>query len=213
MVRIRIGFDIDDVLTPFLDVFMELAREMFGKPPAETPLFHYEVENDNYLLTPQEVSAIWDRIYTTPSFYETLPLIEGSEVLSRFTRKKEFLPCFITARHAPTVGRTIEAQTQFWLYQKLKVPFPTVIVGSNKGEVAKALNLNYFIDNKPECLLDVWETTNGCTKCYVFDRPHNRWFNDVSFERVGSLRELYTSVQADWKLFGAREPVGGLIAI
>jgi uncharacterized HAD superfamily protein len=67
---------------------------------------------------------------------------------------------------------------------------PTVIISNDKGPIAKGLNLDIFIDDKPENIIDVVTAAPKC-KCYIINKPYNQTFIDANLcERVNNVQEV-----------------------
>lgn len=189
--RLQIGIDVDDVLADFISKHRELCREMFGKPV--TDVIPTDWAMTNYGLTREQRDAVWDRIRATEDFWLTLK------------RKSDCDPCdvaqldidhdlyFITSRER-SAGESLPHQTAYWIKKHLWVPLPTVIVTSNKGPIAAALGLDYFIDDRPKNCVEVKNAVPTCT-VFVKDAGHNQDFYDARIERVESFDEFAQRVQ------------------
>lgn len=164
----RIGIDLDDVLVNFIKTYTQYAHEMFGTPADILPV---DWEWSNYGLTKEQNSAIWERIKNVHDFWYTLGAAEGvdGKLLRELSVKADLV--FITAR-IPTAGHTVQWQSSAWLHDFLFLRFPTVIVDSNKGPIAAALKLDYFIDDRPKNCLEIQDAVPGCT-VYLKDSSHN----------------------------------------
>jgi uncharacterized HAD superfamily protein len=76
----------------------------------------------------------------------------------------------------------------------------TVLISSEKGLCARALNLDYYIDDKWENCVDVGMESN--TKVYLLDRPWNQseynvigGFVDYRVNTVGEFWEAIHATQ------------------
>ena len=184
--RLKIGIDVDDVLADFISKHRELCREMFGKPA--TDVIPCDWAMSNYGLTKEEMDAVWQRIHDTEDFWETLKKKDGVDPCDVAMLDMEHDLYFITSR-AMCIGESLTHQTAYWIKKHLWVPLPTVIVTSNKGPIAAALGLDYFIDDRPKNCVEVKDAVPACT-VFVKDAGHNQDFNDERIERVESFNEF-----------------------
>lgn len=170
----RIGIDLDDVLVNFIKTYTQYAHEMFGTPADILPV---DWEWSNYGLTKEQNSAIWERIKGTHDFWYDLSVADGVDavLLLQLADKADLV--FITAR-VPSAGNTVQFQSAAWLFDYLALEYPTVIVDSNKGPIAAALKLNYFIDDRPKNCLEIQDAVPGCT-VYLKDSSHNLSYNSA----------------------------------
>lgn len=188
--RLRVGIDVDDVLAWFIPAHREVCRKLFGKPEAGTIPCDWAFSN--YNLTPEEHSQVWAEIGKTKNFWESLDACPDTSDLLRLDIQHRILPFFITSR-IPTVGQPIEHQTANWLRQMFDVFYPTVIVATSKGPLAKALNLDYFIDDRDKNVLEVADAHPSC-KVFIKDSGHNKDFNDPRITRVSCLNEFLAAL-------------------
>lgn len=166
--RLKIGLDLDGVLAAFSPKFVEMANEMFGyslKAENQT-----EWDHTCLGLSKKEEDAVWEVINTTPNWwYHELPALPETNLITEVARRHTVY--FITNRNQTKVGMSIEEQSAHWVRRNFWIPNPTVIVTKQKGKVADALLLDYFIDDKLENCLDVAKHSN--TTVYLHDAPYN----------------------------------------
>lgn len=181
--RFRIGIDVDEVISDFISEFVRLSHEMYGTSLSVKPS---DWLWSNFGLSAEQISVIWDRIQGTHNFWlnlKKLPTVDAYDValLDQHTL------FFITSR-APSVGLPVEKQTAVWL-QRVGFSYPTVIVSANKGELAEALQLDAFLDDRPENCLAVRGMAPRC-KVFLQDASHNRTFESLGIKRVQNLSEF-----------------------
>ena len=164
----RIGIDLDDVLCDFISTYTQFADEMFGVPKGIIPV---DWDWSNYGLTKGQHRAIWDKIKNTRNFWMSLNRAKGvtSQNLRSLAKLHDLV--FITARVA-TKGWSVQQQSAAWLSLELGLKYPTVIEESNKGPLAAALRLDYFIDDRPKNCLEILEAVPTCL-VYLKESSHN----------------------------------------
>lgn len=109
----------------------------------------------------------WMKLQPLPTARESLG------VLNALFNKGEIDLFFITSR----LGVRVKWQTCQFLYQQ-GIDFPQVIISHDKVPVLRALGANFFIDDKPETLMNV-EAASHAEKwpdfqLYVQDTGYNR---------------------------------------
>ena len=137
---------------------------------------------------------MWEQVESSArEFWRSLQPISGSlGPLFRLSRAIHDL-YFITTRG----GRTAKRQSEAWLTERGKVPFPTVLIADNpevKGSLCGALKLDYFVDDRPENCL--WAAKHSPeTKVFLVDRPYNREYEVDRARRVASFEDFVAAVE------------------
>ena len=167
---VRIGFDMDGVLADFATAFREVEMRLFGVASAvaaEAPEVEAQQEesSDGAAANPgspnpremrRRRDIIWNAIHDTPNFWTTLRPHDPGAVrrIHTLALRHGWEVFFITQRPS-TAGKTVQRQTQLWLHkQGFDLPSVLVISGS-RGAAARALRLDYHVDDSPQNCLDV----------------------------------------------------------
>lgn len=125
-------------------------------------------------MSSKDIGKCWDFINDPETrFWQNLPCLDGAfEFLNALADLPDHVDLyFVTARS----GATAKAQTERWLDANgLGVRWnpPTVLISKEKGEVAHALDLHLYIDDKDENCVDV-RVKSPSTKCYQLNQPWN----------------------------------------
>jgi|SRR5882672_1406648 len=197
--RLKIGVDVDDVLADFIGTFRLICQEVTGRELPERPNTWMW---DNWNLKPEELEAGWKKVQQTYNFHTTLKSCADLEGFDFYEFSQKHRLFYITTRY-PNHGDPVEIQTAQWLHWYFNQEFPTVIVTPNKGAVAKALNLDVFIDDRAKNLLDVYNDTilaGQPIRLFLRDREHNRNVDSelppaYAYTRVESFKEFADSVE------------------
>lgn len=181
----RIGIDIDGVLADFNSCYANLIRQvlklkvpMVGPDYPDEWNYHYALgvteDQARILFNIMEAQRLW----TTLKEYPDVPGFAMWYAANLFVHDIYF----ITSRPD---GLSMKAQTEKWLTNVLSSSLRpiTVLMCSDKGRVAKALKLDYFIEDKPETLDSMPE---GVT-CFLVDRPWNRHAKGYVTEKIGGI--------------------------
>jgi len=193
--RLSLGFDVDGVFADFVAAFRKVCEKITGRdlsaPPSNWGM-------DNWGLTSEETKKAWEIVTSTEDFYAHLKPYEESEIFNLYKLESKYKMFFITTR-ATTAGMPMEKQTAYWLSMITGVEYPTVVVTDNKGELAKALKLVAFIDDRPENLRAIaFESPE--TKLFLRDGSWNQdaedRFEDMDFTRVWSLAGFLDEFEA-----------------
>ena len=187
----RIGCDVDGVLADFNRAFIERTvlvtkKDLFPARPFDILTWNYP---ESYGYTSAEVSAVWKDVKRDPIFWSSLPAYVGTWDAINLLRLREVNDgdevYFITARP----GYRVKFQTEIWLQANSGYPTwtPTVLISSDKGGCAKALQLDRYIDDRTDNVYDVAGTG---TRTYLMDRTWNRVLVNCGIERVASVQEM-----------------------
>lgn len=154
--RLKIGVDVDGVLANFTDAAKELIRELFNKDVKGVTQTTWSFSSLG--LSDTDEDKIWRHIdssvkdfwynflYPMPDTNLLKPLCDAHEVIF-ITNRKHPLP---EAQSMP-----VNEQTAYWLRNWFHIPNPTVLLSNKKGPLAKALGLDYFIDDRDKNLQEV----------------------------------------------------------
>jgi 5'(3')-deoxyribonucleotidase len=195
---VKIGIDIDMVLADYVKGYNALAKAELGidlPDPATT----WEWDRDNG-VTKEQANKLWAYIKTSMFWGSLLPMpgaLEALESLNALTLQGHDV-YFITSRP----GHLAKFLSEMWL-KFHGMDTPTVIIAHEKGPIAKGLDLDVFVDDKPENNKDVIDATGRyCVvpggglrtniRAYLIDHPYNQWA-DQPFnygERIANLNEV-----------------------
>lgn len=183
----KIGIDIDGVLADFNQSFIERCIAVTGRnlfPPDYIPTCWDYPQSLGY--TKEETDAVWADIVVDPTFWESLiPYDEARMFLLQLPEMvKKHDVYFITSRP----GIQAKLQTENWLHYQSADFFwqPTVLICSNKGAAAIALNLDVYIDDRDVNVEDVVECrairekSKGIVGCKTRVLLLNRLWNEKS---------------------------------
>lgn len=188
MKRLRIGIDLDGVVCAFTTAACNFFNEKYGlnvKPTAQTSW-----DFSSLGVTEAQDDALWAHIHSTPNWWLTLPRETGTYRLKEVTNNHEVF--FITNRKEESVGMSIREQSAFWLFREHGIVFPTVIITKHKGPVAKALDLDYFIDDKDSNLDSILEHSTAAI--HIKHQPYNLHY--MKGQRVQTLNDFFEGIGA-----------------
>jgi 5' nucleotidase, deoxy (Pyrimidine), cytosolic type C protein (NT5C) len=171
----RIAFDLDGVLADLHGAFAEAAHKLFpeldsaaiGSPEVGSSPPDAETETalkpsvpisraSDIPLTPRQSDAVWRALADITDFWESLQEIETGMIrrLAELADERRWEILFVTSRPR-SAGRTVQRQSQRWLQQH-GFPMPSVyVVHGSRGQIAKALQIDVVVDDRPENCLDV----------------------------------------------------------
>lgn len=172
----RYGIDIDGCLANFTKAHVDLINRKFnvGMP---TPTSDWPTKWDYHkdFISSKQDSEVWAQIKST-GFWRALEPIDGALQAADYinwSRAKGEDIYFITSRP----GEFAKDQTERWLHRKLRIIHPTVLIAPSdysKGQLAKALRLDVFIDDKPSNCAEVNVAHGDKCRIFLVDRPYNR---------------------------------------
>lgn len=196
IIRPIVLFDIDGVLADFVKGFTLAAHQMFGTPITSTA---NQPKWDGFPgLTQQQIDTVWKTIVEGSTFWETLqPLAtkRDFETINYLTGEAQVY--FTTARH----GVDAHEQTRRWLREQ-GVRVPNVILVHKKGEIARAINANFMIDDKAgnAVYAEYHNKDRDGFQSYVIDRPYNQFDAGVIGSKVKRVKQVEEYLSDIWKL-------------
>ena len=181
-----IAFDVDGVLAEFDKAFQQRIIDVTGKnlflPGDDENPPHWDwPELRGY--TRQDMRAVWKSIVTDTEFWFDLGRTSGACDLELVINAiQEFNTVyFITARN----GKRVKEQTEDWLMVVLGIK-PVVHIRKDKGTACRELNVDAYIDDKWENVLDVCEQS-PTTRTYLLNRNYNQ-ADDAQYQQYGYVR-------------------------
>lgn len=197
----RIGFDIDGVLAHFEAGYEKLIVEVTGKnlfpwEPGQnrcggSPVWDWP---QHFGYTNEEVSAVWQRLKDSGTFWLDLDEMPGAAELRavkhRLTTHDVY---YCTSR----VGLDCKWQTEMWLGQHINELTPTVLITSEKGLACRVLKLDAYIDDNFDNAQNV-VSDSPKTRVYLLDADYNRLVGlEPSVTRVQSVSEFLSREQVN----------------
>ena len=177
---LRVGFDLDGTVA---DMYFALRREaaaLFGEDilqktpttsehpqvaekigkPEATPKSEDDAAANPAMqelnLTSRQQMQLWEHVKKIDNFWTTLPELEPG-IISRIAtaaRERRWEVIFLTTRPA-SAGDLVQLQSQQWL-EAHGFRYPSVyVVHRSRGKIADALQLDAFVDDRPENCLDI----------------------------------------------------------
>lgn len=184
----RIGIDVDGVLANFFSAYEEAIVQEAGEdkfpcryPECTPPVWDWP---EHYGYDKAYVSRVWKKIAKSRSFWYDLDELPDLAFLKEAAPWAIHAVYYITARP----GENAKAQTEYWL-EEHGIPAPTVLISKEKGLCAQALQLDLYIDDKLENIVDV-QDNHRLTRAYLCPQyPYNL---DGHVElRAQSIQEVF----------------------
>ena len=180
---LRVGFDLDGTVADMYFALRREAVALFGddvlrksesisdqpqKAAAEqsgaTPDSEATPEDDpgsspamqELHLTARQQSQLWDHVRKIENFWTTLPELEPGVIarIAKTARERRWEVIFLTTRPS-SAGDLVQLQSQQWL-EAHGFQYPSVfVVQRSRGRIADALQLDAFVDDRPENCLDI----------------------------------------------------------
>lgn len=208
--KLNVALDIDGFLASFNASFINLIKEKTGHqlPPESDsypPVWNYHVQPDGPLTKEEALEMFQVHIGQSHNFWLKLqPYPEGERIMKALSAIETVHDIyFITDR----IGASAKFQTEAWLMKWFTLP--TVIIARDKAPVIKALNIDLYVDDKPENCNAAVEATDGKTVVLMPDRPYNR--NIITDYRVKKVKDV-EKVLGQMLGFGENVPLGRLVA-
>jgi uncharacterized HAD superfamily protein len=107
-------------------------------------------------LTARQQMQLWEHVKKIENFWTTLSELEPG-IISRIAKtalERRWEVIFLTTRPS-TAGELVQLQSQRWL-EAHGFQYPSVyVVQRSRGKIADALQLDAFVDDRPENCLDI----------------------------------------------------------
>ena len=107
-------------------------------------------------LTARQQMQLWEHVKKIENFWTTLSELEPGIIarIAKASAERRWEVIFLTTRPA-TAGELVQLQSQRWL-EAHGFQYPSVfVVQRSRGKIADALQLDAFVDDRPENCLDI----------------------------------------------------------
>lgn len=165
-----VGVDIDGVLANFCEGYAHLLTKMTGM---EFPQLNQKGWPDTWYwdraagLQKKDENAAWEFIKKDSDFwYKLSPLKDARTFLMNLPIDHDYY--FVTNRP----GLSAKRQTEAWLYRWGGSLHQTVLLSAKKADVCKALDIDFYLDDKQENCDDV-KNFAPKTKGYMLATGYN----------------------------------------
>ena len=174
----RIALDIDGVLCNFNKAYAALLAQELGEDllpvgwAENQECFHCWDWDTAHGYSPAVQKVVWtQRIWANDKFWAKLdPLPGATDVLRQLNwrMKDGKIDCYFVTNRS---GEKAKKQTEWWLYDKGSIDYPTVLLASDKVPILKALDVSFFADDKLETVV---QASTYKVPTYLIDAPWNR---------------------------------------
>jgi len=196
----KIGFDVDGVLADFSSAYAKRLIEVTGMNllPEGDPNDYIQTwywPTDQFTYSKPQDKETWKSITSDDKFWLNLnPYPDAKDVVSKLADlwDEGHEIYFITNRP----GIKTKLQTEQWLINLGTGILPTVIVSEEKGLNARALKLDFYIDDKNENCTDVRD--HSTTNCLMLARGWNE--DKPGIPRIPNVSEFFKAMGevAEW---------------
>ena len=194
--KLRIGLDMDGVLTSFYSGFKKLIKDIHGVDiPEEHPSKWYWCRD--YLTRKQE-DVIWREVYKSKTFWRELPVCPKL-ALDDYKRIRELCETdevFIVTHTVSNDLYQVSYQRLDWLaeYCGLERHKYTLVITDKKIDYINSVGLDFYIDDKPSFLRE-------SSKCLATSIIKMNWeYNeDVDVFGVNNVTEYLNVIQRSKK--------------
>jgi len=207
---LNIGMDIDGVLANFHYGFSKVANQLFASPIVKdiNEIKAYRWEDWGYPLDKKQHNKVWREIDNSiQNFWFNLESLITNKEFSKLQHmaNKGHNFFFITSRKN-TAGNSALFQTKKWIEYKLKLTNFSVIPSHRKGGILDRAEVDYFIDDLPENIIEAAIEAPKC-KSFLLVRPYNAYAIEFiqkshKFKNIGivySVEEFLDTIEKNEK--------------
>ena len=185
-------FDVDGVLADFVAGVSKLVCPESPITTVSNPSMYWDFRD---IWSPEAADRAWSTIKNDPDWWANLPPMVERDVFDRIERLHwDHHVLFVTARVSDF---NVQAQTRCWLIG-MGIDDPAVVVTNKKGDIARAVNADYHIDDKPENAACVhWMADMKPCRSYHLDHYNGRrsaWL-PRNVRRVTSVIEFIQDIE------------------
>lgn len=184
---LRIGFDVDEVLSKTVDGFLRFVEERFGFSISFSDFVNYDFNEMVFCEDPEKNSLIvsgFRELAKKPDFFLGLKPYEETVNLIADLKSQGHDISLVTNRPG-----SLSLATSLWLdgYKVFRDNLSLLGHDEEKGPVVKGLELDAFVDDYHKNLYSIREKHPEC-QLFLLNRPWNKKCND--FCRISNCREM-----------------------
>ena len=168
--KLKLGIDIDEVVVEFVKSFLNFFEEKMNKKVSYEEIISYSFEIP-FGMNKKEIHDLIHE-HSTEDNLLNLDLVEHSKE-SILDLTNDFDICFVTSRHLNNKIATIKFFEKHFPENNFKFFFAGDAWGGAKSkyEIAKELNLKYFVEDNFDYALSC---ANVGIKTFLLDKPWNQ---------------------------------------
>lgn len=185
----RLGFDIDGVVSRSVEKVLELLGEMYNRK---------WTNNDIYCYSFEKICFVEDDELNKRIVKDLIRLVNNSDVQSMFEPYEEAVKYLRKyekdghSLHFVSARPTEEDNTVGW-FRKWNIPFDSIHhTVSGKGSVVRSLKLDCFIEDSIECLNEIMKYNRENTRILYFllDKTYNVCYINNRVIRIHSWEQF-----------------------
>ena len=185
---LRLGVDVDGVVTDFRAAFRALAVRELGRP----------AEDVQTELTRAEVERLWRIVGDTSNWWLEPAAYEPDQLprLYDMARRHRWEVFFLTSR-PPSAGDAVQLQTQVWLERHGYI-LPSVLTtpAGARGELARSLRLDVALDDRLVNCLEIISASNAKAILMARDASDAAVVEAAESRGIGVVTSLQTAIDA-----------------
>lgn len=196
----NIGIDIDDTISKTFEYSYPLSKEYTKKVLNREGLSIEEVSANSHQYlkvinewSNEEADNFWAENYKT--IIQNVKIKEDVVDILKKLKSDGHQIYLITARTKDN-SFDVALETQKWLEKNGVIYDDLIIDALEKDEIAKAKNIDLFIDDS---FTNCKAVTNIGIKSYLVDSPVNKGLEDNEISRVFSWDEIYKKINEETK--------------
>lgn len=195
--RLKIGFDVDNVITDFTLGFLAEAQKR-GFPVSR--LYSARDLQDYWFteaLPADRVHPAWAVLRRDGDFWDSLPLLATDAEIEAINRLADRHRVFFVTRRSDLDRGLVSRFTLRWLHNHgiFAAGLDRVVATHSKEVTIHRLGLDSYLDDNPA---DALCAKIGGARAFLLDLPYNRPFDvrELGIVRVYDIREYISMVEA-----------------
>lgn len=165
----KIGIDIDEVLTEFVRGYLEIYEKKYGKKARFEDIFSYNLW-ESLNITKEEAIILGDELYESELF-RNIETVEGAVNAINFLGEKNEI-FFITSR-----PEKIRSKTEEFLKKHFSFKYDLIYSGDfwggkkTKAEVCSELGVDFMVEDNEKYSKEI---ANKGIRVFMLDKPWNK---------------------------------------
>ena len=178
-------FDLDGVLADFDQAFTAMGNHLFGTPISTT--VQQPFWNFRNVMTAGEQDYVWRELKSTTDWWFHLPILVTGFVFDRINRLTNRAEVYFVT-HRMHDFQPAGEQSMRWL-KLWGIKNPRVIVSSAKGEIARAVEADYAIEDNWGNACAIHWMAEKC-RTFLIERPYNEEARKIIPPRITVVKTV-----------------------
>lgn len=190
---IHVGFGLDGVIADWVQAYTTYSNKRNGTPILKTESIDIKEFNMYpWYQSKKQFIETFNEWAKKPNAFTNIEDVSVGNTIETNNMTRKFETTYITARMTPLDESNVYMQTRAWLDKRGLTG--RLFVSENKGDICKAFDVDYFIDDKPSNLEMITKSSRG-TVPVLMRRSYQTNEEQKNFSTVSDIKDYHNLIR------------------